>query len=120
MAISSTTGIGWEDLKGSLLIVEVISLELAIKTSYGVSDAIRANVSVLDGDEEGTVYRDTLIFPKVLISQVKSAMGGKVLGRLGQGVKKPGQSPPWMLSDATEADKVAARAYLAASTEAPF
>ena len=119
-APSSTVGVDWSTLKGSLLIVKPHSLELAIKTTYGDSDAVRADVIVLDGDEAETVYLDTLIFPKVLQSQVKSSMGGMVLGRLGQGVKKAGQSPPWTLSEATEADKVAARAYIAANTEAPF
>lgn len=119
-APSTATGITWVDLKGDLLIVKPYSLEVGIKTVHGLSDAMRADVIVLDGDDAGTAYLDTLIFPKVLTSQVKSSIGGMVLGRLGQGAKKPGQSPPWMLSEATEDDKTIARAYIAATSEAPF
>jgi len=43
-----------------------------------------------------------------------------VLGRLGQGEAKKGQSAPWMLSEATEADKVIGRNYIAKNSEAPF
>ncbi len=117
---ASATGIDWKELKGSLLLIEVKGFEPAIKTVHGDSPAVSADVIVLDGDQAGTKYGDTLIFPKVLISQVKPRMGGKVLGRLGQGEKKPGQSPPWMLSEATDADKTTARDYIAANTEAPF
>lgn len=119
-APSTATGITWADLKGALLIVKPYSLTVGIPTAYGSADAVRADVIVVDGDLAGTVYLDTLIFPKVLISQVKQSYGESVLGRLGQGAKKPGQSPPWMLAEATEADIVAGVAYEATTSEAPF
>lgn len=117
---ASATGIKWDELKGSLLLVEPISVEAGIPTAYGEANAVKANVIVLDGDLAETSYTETLIFPKVLQSQVKPRIGSKVLGRLGQGQKKPGQSAPWMLLDATEPDKATARAYLAKATDAPF
>jgi hypothetical protein len=49
-----------------------------------------------------------------------------VLGRLGQGVAKPGQSAPWTLTPASDADKVTAGKYLehvaaaATAAEEPF
>ncbi|TFV66082.1 UNVERIFIED_ORG: hypothetical protein E4P37_07885 [Bacillus sp. AZ43] len=98
-----TALIDWTALQGALLLFTVTAAEV---------DAVRADVIVLDGDKEGEVYTDTLIFPKVLQTQVKPSIGSMVLGRLGQGQKKPGQSPPWVLLPATEADKVTGRDWL--------
>jgi len=115
-----STGIEWASLKGSLLLIKPHEQVHGIKTAYGESDAMRADVIVLDGDETDTVYADTLIFPKLLQSAVRPFIGGMVLGRLGQGQKKPGQSPPWTLSAATEDDKKVGRAYLDKNTATPF
>ncbi len=112
---ASSVGIRWEELNGRLLLVTPLSKEAEIKTDYGVAEAIRANVVVLDGPDSPVEFRDTLIFPKVLQSQVRGNIGtGRAnLGRLGQGNKKPGQSPPWRLADPTEDDKNVARSWYA-------
>jgi len=115
-----STGIQWADLKGSLLLVYPHEQVQGVKTAYGESDAMRADVVVLDGAEGGTTYADTLIFPKLLQSAVRPFIGGMVLGRLGQGQKKQGQSPPWTLSAATEADKVIGREHLDKTKPTPF
>lgn len=117
---ATSTGIKWEDLKGSLLLFEVHSLEAGIKTAFGETDAVRADVTVLDGTNAGDTYNDTLVFPKVLVSQLRPNTGRKVLGRLGQGAAKPGQSAPWMLQDATDDDKTVARAHVAKNAAPPF
>ncbi len=117
---STATGIDWKDLHGSLLLFKVHGQEVGIKTVHGDSNAVRADVIVLDGDKEGEAYTDTLVFPKVLQSQLKPSIGSMVLGRLGQGHKKPGQSAPWTLATATEAEKTVGRDYLAKSVETPF
>lgn len=109
---ATASGIDLHSLKGALLIVTVHSHELGIKTAYGESDAIRCDVDVVDGDSAGTTFDNTLLFPKVLQSQLRPKVGGKVIGRLGQGQQKPGQSPPWMLIEATPADVEAGKAYL--------
>lgn len=107
---ASTTGdkIDLNKVNGSLLYITVHELVKDIQTDYGPSDAIRADVAVLDGDDKGTVYNDTLIFPSVLRRQLSGAVGSvdpTILGRLYQGVaKKAGQSPPWILAEPTEAD----------------
>lgn len=119
-APASSTGIKWEDLKGSLLLFDVHSVETGIKTTFGETDAVRADVTVLDGDAAGDTYNDTLVFPKVLQSQLRPNVEKKVLGRLGQGTAKPGQSAPWMLNDATDTDKATARAHLAKNATPPF
>ena len=117
---STATGITWEDFKGSLLLIKPHEQVIGVKTSYGEANAVRADVIVLDGDKEGEEYLDTLIFPKVLQSQVKPRIGQMVLGRLGQGHKKPGQSPPWTLAPATDADKRVGTAYLEKNEDTPF
>ncbi len=117
---STASGIDWKDLHGSLLLIKPSSQEVGIKTVHGDSNAIRADITVLDGDLEGTVYEDTLVFPKVLQSQLKPRLGEMVLGRLGQGHKKPGQSPPWTLAAATDDEKKTGMAFLEKSSETPF
>jgi len=114
-APAAASGIEWSELNGSLLIVEPTEVVKDINTNFGVTDAVRANVTVLDGPLGK--YEDTLIFPRVLQSQLSSRIGQKVLGRLGQGTAKPGQSPPWMLAPATPEDEQKAIAYL---NTAPF
>ena len=102
---ASATGIQWEDYLGKLLLIEPTAFESAIKTSLGERDAVRADVTVIDADGDGPEeIKDTLIFPRVLISQTRSLIDEKVLGRLSQGEAKPGQNPPWKLLEATDAD----------------
>jgi hypothetical protein len=109
----STSRMDYNQLNGKLLLVEPHKLEEGVSTSLGVKDAIRADVTILDGPTAGASFYDTLIFPRVLIGQLRSRLGQKVLGRLGQGVANPGQSPPWTLSRATDADTKIGVAYLA-------
>jgi hypothetical protein len=116
-APAASSGIEWESLKGALLIIEPTEVVHNIGTNYGTTNAVRANVHVIDGPKAGETYDDTLVFPKVLQSQVSSRIGQKVLGRLGQGVAKPGQSPPWTLNIGTPADEATAVQWLASRTQ---
>lgn len=115
------------DLEGALIRVEVVEALTGVQTSLGVSDPIRCNVAALDGKYKGDTYDDTLIFPKVLASQLRNSVGKVVLGRLGRGTAKPGQSAPWLLSAPTGEDIAVATkydAYIASKapvdTSAPF
>ena len=123
---ATASGIDWKALNGALLLITPLSVEDGIKTVHGDASAVRADVVALDGAEKGEEYPDTLIFPKVLQGQLRSRVGSKVLGRLGQGNAKPGQSPPWILAEATAEDTNIGKAYIAgqiaapASTAAPF
>lgn len=106
-------GGGWSvaDSDGHLVVIDVQSHERDIPTSLGDRDAVKATVHDIDA---GDTFEDVLIFPKVLIGALKSRVGQKVLGTIGQGVAKPGQNPPWVLFDAS-GDPVAvdrATAYL--------
>ncbi len=101
------------DLNGDLLLFTVHELVHEIPTKFGVSDAVRADVAVLDGPSKGATYNDTLIFPRVLRSQLRDSVGEMVLGRLGQGEAKGGQDPPWLLFTASDDEKTIGTRYLA-------
>lgn len=96
--------IDWKQINGSLLLIQPLAIETNIPTVHGPATAVRASVTVVDGPRAGEVHEDALIFPRVLQGQVRSKIGAKVLGRLGQGVAKPGQTAPWMLQEATPQD----------------
>jgi hypothetical protein len=123
----SSGGITWSDHLGQLVLVEPDSLETGIATVHGTKEAIKGRVSFLVGPGEAEVFEDALIFGGVLIGQLKSRIGEKVLGRLAQGDAKPGQNPPWKLLDATAEDIEKATAYVTerdkpavTSAQAPF
>lgn len=116
------------DYQGHLLLVWPTEYRTGIKTDYGESDAIAARVVVLDGSEGYEEHDNVLFFQSALIGTLKPSVGnGKpVLGRLGRGTSKPGQSAPFILTPFTEADAAAARAYFTqdqfeapATTKAP-
>lgn len=109
-APASTTGIDWKNSLGHLLLVSPLSVEEKVNTSLGEKDAIRADIVDLDDGEQ---YTDVLVFPRVLQGQLRPKIGGKVLGRLGQGTAKPGQSAPWLLQDFTQADAQKASDWIA-------
>lgn len=111
-APAASSGIQWDDHKGRLLLIEPIGVETGIVTAFGEKDAVRADITVIDAADQPEVYADALIFPGVLISQTRSLVGEKVLGRLGQGVAKSGQKPPWRLDEATDDDITAGSRYL--------
>jgi hypothetical protein len=119
-APASATGVKWEDYKGALLLFDVKSVETGIKTTFGENDAVRADVTILDGPHAGEEYIDTLVFPRVLQSQLRPNVDKKVLGRLGQGTAKPGQSAPWKLDDANDQDRAVARAHVQKNAAPPF
>lgn len=112
---TKSVGIEWPELKGKLLVVEPLEVEKDIKTKFGTSDAVRANVYVLTGPDAHDDYEDTLIFPRVLQSQTRRQIGKIVVGRLTQGEPSKGQDPPWVMDEATEKDLQKAKAFLAAA-----
>jgi len=109
----------WEAHNGRLLLIAPHAIERGIKTRFGDSDAIRADIVALAEPGTGPVVevRDTLIFPKVIQTRVRGQIGtGRMtLGRLGQGDPEQGNRP-WILTDPTEHDKVTAREFLRGRT----
>jgi hypothetical protein len=114
---ASTKGIDLDAANGHLLLVTPLAQEMDVQTAFGPANPIRANVVDLDTGEE---LEDILIFPRVLGSQLKPKIGGKVLGRLGRGAAKQGQSPPWVLQDFTAADAQKAQAWIDRQSKPAF
>lgn len=113
-----STGVKITEFEGNLLLLAPTAEQKDINTSFGPADAIETNLTVLDGRDAGQEHNGVLIFQKALQGQLrpKIGTGRMVLGRLGKGIAKPGQSAPWILAEPTEADKQTARAHLAGVT----
>lgn len=134
-APASTEGPDFQTLRGALLLIKVISQEAHVPTVHTLpgekSPAVVADITVLDGQRQGEQLVNTLIFPKVLQTQLCRSIGQTVLGRLTQGEAKQGKNAPWQLDPASADDASNARRYLdarasqpvgapAASAEPPF
>jgi hypothetical protein len=115
--------VDFNELNGSLLMIEVISLEPHVPNVNTLpgekSPAIRANVTAIDGPKAGSYYDNTLLFPKVLQGQLRARVGRLVLGRLGKGEPKSGQTAPWKLEAATDQDRRAAEVALSRTATTP-
>ena len=124
-AAPGSTGIQWKDYEGKLFVVEPLTLETGITTVHskerGDTDAIRANVWVVKSKDGSKFeeFEDTLIFPRVLIGQLRKAIGKSVVvGRLISDTEnqKRGQNAPWRLAEPSAADlKVGSEFYAARS-----
>lgn len=114
--ISASPGGGlvpWADYKGKLFVIEPTDFEKDVKTVHGTGDAVRGDVFVLTGPETSEDYEDTLIFPRVLVSQLRKKIDKVVVGRLDQGEARKGQNAPWKLLEASDKDIEKAKAFLA-------
>jgi hypothetical protein len=105
------------DIEGHLLIVEPLEFRSNVQTSMGESDAIAVTVHDITTSETHT---DILWFSRVLVGSLKARIGQRVLGVMGKGEAKPGQTAPWVLKDASgEAKAVeAATAFLTGQVQA--
>lgn len=103
------------ELVGSLCLIYVSEFRQGILTSYGPSDAVACDIHVLQGPNAGESYENALIFQKALIGSLKGSVGGEpVLGRIGTGIAKPGQSAPYVLQPHTAADAALATTWIQA------
>lgn len=125
---SASSGDRITDLDGDLLLITPIEYVEKVDTTFGETDAVDADVVAFDGDTGTQTFDGMRIFQGALIGATKRAAkfnqdnpGGDpktgrpkmILGRLGRGDAKKGQSAPWILSPPSEADKQLARDYLA-------
>lgn len=121
---SPASGAKITNFEGCLLLLQPTEYRENIGTSFGPADAVVTQVAVLDGQDAGQEHSGVLIFQKALMGQLRPKVGSGryVLGRLGRGIAKAGQSAPWMLLDPSDADKEAARAHLnkATADQPPF
>jgi len=102
------------DVEGHLLVVEPVEFIASMATSMGESDAV--SVTVYDITTQET-HESVLWFSRVLVGSLKGRIGQKVLGVMGKGEAKPGQTAPWVLKDASGEPKAvkAATDYLVAN-----
>lgn len=106
-----SSGVNLDDLNGRLLLIDVLDQKHDVPTNYGPKNPVSANIAILDGPDKGTQHENVLLFPMVLIDQLKVKVGRTVLARLVQGNAKPGQKPPWLLAGATDDDVKIATKY---------
>jgi hypothetical protein len=101
------------ELINSLVLIWVREHRTGITTTFGEKDAVDVDLHVLDGPHGGETFDNALLFQGALIGSLKAAVGGDpVLARIGVGVGKPGQNPPYVLNPFTEQDGVTATSYL--------
>jgi len=98
---------------GALCLFFVHEVRQGLPTSFGDREAVACDVHVLEGKDAGEIFQDCLIFQGGLIGSLRRAAGGDpVLGRIAQGIAKPGQNAPYILSEFTDQDAAKAEAYL--------
>jgi hypothetical protein len=115
---AASTGPKPADLQGQLLIFKPIEYRSGIETVNGPADAISCDVINLDNNSE---HSDVLFFNIAIRNALRPLIGQRVLGRIQQGVAKPGKTAPWIIVDAS-ADQAAiakAAAYKPGATATP-
>jgi hypothetical protein len=105
------------EIEGHLLVVEPLEYIERMPTQMGESDAVRCTVHDITNK---STHEEVLWFSTVLVGSLRSRIGAKVLGMMGKGVAKPGQTAPWVLQDASAVPEAvkAAQEYLQANTPA--
>jgi hypothetical protein len=97
---------------GNLLLFFPTEVRRQVKTTNGDADAVACSRVV--NLDTGRILTNTLIFGTALVPNIGGgAPDGVVLGRLGQGEGKPGQSKPWILLPHDENELGIAQAWLA-------
>lgn len=116
---SPSTGAKITEFEGLLLLCTPTEHREAIATAFGPADAVITDIVVLDGPHAPLRETGVLVFQKALQGQLrpKIGTGRMVLGRLGRGQAKAGQSAPWILTEPTAEDQDAARAYLSGAAK---
>jgi len=109
----SAGGSGWQ--KGDHLDhLHVFLGDLAgreVETSFG--DAVAAHVDHVMCVDCLLEWDDQLVFGAALVPRLTGDAEAEVIvGRLGQGLAKPGRSAPWTLDDPTDADLAEAEAFV--------
>ena len=85
--------------------------EREVETSYG--DAVAAHVEHVLCIDDLEEWDDQLVFGAALVPRLTGDPEAEVIvGRLGQGLAKPGRSAPWTLDDPTDGDLERAEAFL--------
>lgn len=98
---------------GALVVFVGTKLEPDYPTSFGTTNAARVAITVpLDGENAGEVYYDSLLFQTALVPSLTNAESDIVVGRIGVGQAKAGQSAPYILDEPTEEEITAVQTWL--------
>jgi hypothetical protein len=115
------------DYEGQLLLLTPLEYLTDVDTKFGDTDAVDAELVVLDGPDGFEDVGVVRIFQSILIGSLKHRIGKAtpmVLGRLGTipNRKVPDGKPAWVLNQPEDEDKQLARDYLAKLAESrdPF
>ncbi|MGW4469685.1 hypothetical protein ACWENQ_08430 [Nonomuraea sp. NPDC004354] len=109
------------DYVGHLFLIYPREQRHGVITSNGPADPIVADVVLLTDPAGPRAETNVLIFQKVLIGSLKNSIGrDPVLGRLGRGIAKPGQTAPYVLDQFNDADAAYATQYLNGVGGNPF
>lgn len=109
------------DFVGHLILFYPREHRMGVQTSNGPADPIVADIVILTHPDGPKAEADILIFQKVLISSLKSSIGGDpVLARLARGTAKPGKSAPYVLQPYDQNDAAYATQYLDSVGGNPF
>lgn len=114
---SANSGAKVTDYDGNLLLLTPTEYIPVTPTKYGDTDAVDADMVVLDGPTGAENIGSVRVFQGKLIGALKPRIGKEqdmVLGRLGTepNKKDPNGKPTWILRPPTDEDKQAAREYL--------
>lgn len=103
------------DFQGALAIAVVHKYTPGVATQYGARNTVDASVVLID-PQTGQTLREFIgasLWNVKLVGQLMGLIGRYTLGRISLGVAaKPGQSPPVILADPSEADKQAAQRWM--------
>lgn len=100
---------------GYLLLVKPLEYIPTMDTSNGPSDAVRADVVLIDGPQPGYTARAIYVFQKGLKRDLRAALDGQrpfMLGRLAMGEAKPGKNAPYIFLSANDTEKGWAQTWL--------
>ena len=123
MATFQQPGVGGDKFEaanheGHLLLFFPTVFRADVPTTMGTSDCVDAKIVNLS---TGQVLEDAKVWGKAMVPQLKGAVpDGMVLGWLGKGQAKGGNSAPWIIQPHSEADVAVAEAYLAANPRNQF
>ena len=106
-SVGSGSSIRPADVEGHVLVCEPIEYVGSMSTSFGETDAIRLVVHDISQKES---HEDVLWFSAALVGSLKRDIGKSLLGKIGKGEAKAGQSAPWILIDLTSNEKAVAAA----------
>ena len=96
---------------GNAVLVRPMEYIPTMNTAHGVTDAVRADWIVLTGPNQGKTVNGSLIFGKVLKSELTRIMGTPkpmMVAVIGRGEAKGGKSAPYLFAPADDATKALA------------